>query len=285
MDMSVPQHSWCRELAPTALAFIMQEEPTIYAQKGSLYLGACNSVNWKQLDSVADATVHLAAAVLECTVNNFVTSHGFVEEGDRLHVRYGVHVDFLGTNIANRAMFQQALSPFLQGILDGDKYTQDMFPRAQLTEALKNKVDEQIAETLFRLKGKKIKTPLAVFADGLTLGLAGRFAEAPPQEIDRTPFEVIGRIEGIERPKRKFTILVPGVRERLQQINFDLDRYLDTFRAILCDDQAYRFMVHIELNAKGKPMAVVDSVSRLDDAPFHLTSKPTKGMATRPLRK
>jgi hypothetical protein len=222
---------------------------------------------------------------LECPETDFATSPGFVEEGDRLHVRYGIHIDFHGSNAASRAAFRQALAPFLLGIFDGDRYSRDMFPRVQLTEALKNKVDAQIAETLCRLKGKKIKTPLAVFADGLTYGLAGHFAEAPPQEIDRTPFEVIGRIEGIERPKRKFTILVPGVREKLQQINFDLDRYLDTFRAILCDDQAYRFMVHIELNAKGKPMAVVDSVSRLDDAPFHLTSKPTKGMATRPLRK
>lgn len=272
MDMSVPQHAWRSELAPTALAFIMQEEPTIYTPKGPLYLGACNSINWKQLDSVADATVHLAAAVLECSVNDFATSHGFVEEGDRLHVRYGVHIDFLGTNIANRAMFQQALSLLLQGILDGDRYSKDMFPSVQLTEDLKNMVDVQIAETLRRLKGKKIKMPLAIFSDGLTLGLAGRFAEAPAPEIDRTPFEVIGRIEGIERPDRKFTILVPGVRERLQCINFDLDRFLDTFKAILCDDQAYRFTIHMELNAKAKPMAVVDSVARLDDAPFHLTS-------------
>jgi len=154
----------------------------------------------------------------------------------------------------------------VSGILeDGDRNTKEMFPGWELAGDLQQKVATQIAETLRKQNGKKLKTPLGVVSDGLIYGVSGRFNEAPPPVVDCTPFEVVGRVEDIERPDRKITVLVPGVRERLQRVNFDLDRFLDTFKAFLCDGQVYKFTIHLELDAKSKIIAVVDSVAPMDE--------------------
>lgn len=260
-------------LAPTTVACLVQEAPIIFQQKGAWVSGSCDSIHWEQLNAVSDSLVRLATLVLDREENEFKMCPGYLVEGDAYHIRYGIHIELPGFNSASRLTFVQALGPFLRGIIDrADSRSAELFPAGEVAEHLKEKVSKQIAETLHKVGGKRVITPLALFAEGLCLRLAGQFAEAPPPEINRTPFEVIGRIEGIERPERKFTVLIPGARERLQRINFDLDRYLETLKHILCDDQVYRFTIHIELDAKSKPLAIVDSVARLDGAPFTLTS-------------
>jgi len=42
-------------------------------------------------------------------------------------------------------------------------------------------------------------------------------------------------------------------------------RFLDTFKAFLCDGQVYKFTIHLELDAKSKIIAVVDSVAPMDE--------------------
>lgn len=260
-------------LAPTTVARLVQETPIIFKQQGAWVSGACDSIHWAQLNAVSHSIVRLAALVIGREENEFKMCPGYLVEGDAFQIRYGINIELPGSDSAPRPTFVQALCPFLRAIMDGvDSRSAEFFQAGEIAEDLKEKVSEHIAETLRKVGGKQIMTPLSLFAEGLCLRLAGQFAKAPPPEIDMTPFEVIGRIEGIERPERKFTVLIPGVRERLQRINFNLDRYLETFKNILCDDMAYRFTIHIELDAKSKPLAVVDNVARLDGAPFVLTS-------------
>jgi hypothetical protein len=267
------QNAWRGALTETTLACVVQEESTIFSQKGAWVFGACDTINWNLLNCVADAVIRLAIEVLERDANEFLRCAGFVVEGDPLHTRYGIHIELPGSDSASRTVFQQALGHFVSGILENaDRNSMEMFPGWELADDLKVKVATQIAETLRKQNGKKLKAPLGIVADGLIFGVSGRFAEAPPPEIDRTPFEVVGRIEGIERPDRKLTVLVPGIRERLQRVNFDLDRFLDTFKAILCDGQAYKFTIHLELDARSKTIAVVDSVAPMDEALFVLSS-------------
>jgi len=257
----------------TTLACVIQEEATICSQKGAWVLGACDVINWKLLNDVADAVIRLAADVLQRDVSEFQRCAGFVVEGDPLHTRYGIHIELPGSDSASRTPFQQVLGHFVSAILENtDRGTMEIFPARVLPERLQEKVEAQIVETLRKQNGKKLKTPLGVVSDGLIYGVSGRFNEAPPPVIDCTPFEVVGRVEGIERPERKFTVLVPGVRERLQRINFDLDRFLETFKSILCNERVYRFTIHMELDARSKPIAIVDSVTPLDETPFTLTS-------------
>lgn len=260
-------------LAPTTVACLVQEAPIIFQQQGAWVTGACDSIHWEQLNAVSDSLVRLAAQVLDRKENEFKMCPGYLVEGDAYRIRYGIHIELPGSDSASRPTFVQALGPFLRGIMNtADSRSAELFPAVEVEEHLEKKISAEAAETLRKVGGKRVMAPLALFAEGLCLRLEGQFAEAPPPEIDMTPFEVIGRIEGIERPERKFTVLIPGVRERLQRINFDLDRYLETFKNILCDDQVYRFTIHIELDAKSKPLAVVDNVARLDGAPFTLTS-------------
>lgn len=267
------QNAWSNIVSETTLACVIQEEATVCSQKGSWIFGACDTINWSLLNGVADAVIRLAVDVLEHDANEFQRCAGYVVEGDPLHVRFGVHIGIPGIDQASRSVFQKALGYFVSGILEiCDRRSMELFPAGVLSEGIQEKVEAQVVETLRKQNGKKLKTPLGVVSDGLIFGVSGRFNEAPPPEIDRTPFEVVGRIEGIERPDRKITVLVPGVRERLQRVNFDLDRFLETFKAFLCDGQLYKFTIHLELDAKSKPIAVVDSVVPLDGAAFALSS-------------
>lgn len=221
---------------------------------------------------MASALVRLAAQVLDRNENEFQISAGFVNEGSSLHVRYGVHIDLPGSDAASRNAFKQAVGHFAHGILEKtDHRTIDFFQDRELPEKVATIINAQVSETLQSQNGKKLKAPMSLIVDGMVFCIAGRYREAPPPVIDRTPFEVIGRLEGVERTQRKFTVLMPGVRERLQRINFDLDLFLETFRTILCDDQAYRFKIHMDLDARLRPIAIVDNVSKLDSTPFALT--------------
>lgn len=273
MDMNELQFALSSAISETTLACIIQKEPITMTQRATWKFGACDLVPWMQLHATAHAVVRLASDVLAREESEFGIQVGCVEEGGGSRVRYGIHIELQGSDASSRSTFQQALGPFLKGILEGaDCCTLEMFPAEILTDILQQKVSANIAETLSRLGGRKLKVPLEIISAKANFSIGGKYAEAPRQEIDQTPFDIVGRIESLGRPDRKFTILTPGTREHLRQVHFDIDKFLSRFRNILCDDRIYRFTVHFEMDAKGKSLLVVDKVTSTGEEQFALTS-------------
>lgn len=245
------------------IASVFRSSPITFRTHGTTLFGQWDTVHWEELNFVAGELASLAASVFGQPASAFSQTH-MVDFGRTAQAaECGVQIESLAGDDVLPARFGEPAAAYLAGIIaKSDRYSADLFA-VELAGEIRAAVDKQIVATLQERGGRRILMPMQVRLSSNTLSLNGRFADSPPGAVDRTSFELIGRIEGYARPDRRCKLLVKEGAEHLEVVNFDLQRHLATLRQSCCDDQVYRFTVHREPTARAKIITVLDKVEPL----------------------
>lgn len=246
-----------------AIASVVRATPIMVRTHGSALFGEWNTIQWDDIDFLGGELASLAANVFGQPASAFNQTHVIDFGRSAQAAECGVQIASLAGDAAWPARFAEPAAAYLAGIIvPSDAHSADLFPVA-LAPEIRAVVDKQIVATLQERGGRRILNPMKVRVSDNELSLSGRFADSPPGEVNRTPFELIGRIEGYARPDRRCKLLIRQGSGHFEMVNFDLQRHLATLRQSCCDDQVYRFTVHREPTARAKTITVLDKVELL----------------------
>jgi hypothetical protein len=247
----------------TAIATVVRATPIMFRTHGPALFGEWNKIPWDDIGFLGGELAILAANVFGQPASAFSQTHMFDFGRTEQCAECGVQIGSLNGDAAWPARFGEPLAAYLAGIIvPSDPHSADLFPVA-LAPEIRAVVDKQIVATLQERGGRRILMPMKARVSGNELSLSGRFADPPPGEVNRTPFELIGRIEGYARPDRRCKLLIRQGSGHFEMVNFDLQRHLAMLRQSCCDDQVYRFTVHREPTARAKTITVLDKVEPL----------------------